>query len=130
MTYFAPEVTPLPCVRVSSSVSVIIESTYFVQEAALRGAVRKHTDRPGAWLYRPRLEDPVLRRRQEERRAAAVKIVIEVDEEGEARVDGGVGVVDVRRRRSRLIQRRRRPSTVDLRTSYFRYAQESVIRHT
>lgn len=86
-----------------------------MQQAPPRSAVRENTHRPSARLHRARLEDPVLRGREEEGCAPAVEAIVEIDEEREARVDGGVRVVDVGRpRRLRLVQRRRRPGAVDL----------------
>jgi hypothetical protein len=59
--------------------------------------MRENTDGPRARFHRSRFEDALCRGWQEKCRATALEVVVEVDEEGEARVDGGIGVVDVGR---------------------------------
>ena len=88
MTYFAPEVTPLPYKNgVSNSwVTGEKESTYFMQQAPLCSPMRKDTDRSCARFHRPSSQNTLRRRWQEKCRTTSFEVAIEVYEKCEARV--------------------------------------------
>jgi hypothetical protein len=57
---------------------------HLVQKTPSRGAVREHAHRTRTRFYRSRLQDTMLCGWQEECRAPAGKVVVEVDEERQA----------------------------------------------